>query len=127
MSWTTNPWARSLGADNVAPYRGANKVTAALEAASRAHTPEGAHQAALARLRAARADLPPGGTPCTRPGADPSDWVAEASDPRTARAEDACLDCPVFFPCGEAGRWEFGVWGGQHRTHEQAQKARQAA
>lgn len=127
MSWTTNPWARSLGADNVAPYRGANKVSKALEAASRAHTPEGAHQAALARLRAARANLAPGGTPCTRPGADPSDWTGDEKTDATRRAMDACLDCPVFFPCGEAGQYEYGVWGGTWRGVQETNKKRAAA
>lgn len=43
-------------------------------------------------------------------------FISEKADER-AEAADMCLDCPVFVPCGDAGRFEpFGIWAGVDRT-----------
>ncbi|GAB3603290.1 hypothetical protein GCM10027586_06250 [Kineococcus gypseus] len=53
-------------------------------------------------------------TPCQQ---EPELWFSDDRAER-ARAADACLDCPLFGPCGayaDAARERFGTWAGIDR------------
>lgn len=59
-------------------------------------------------------------------GADPDAWH-DPDHPDTDNARAACSVCPVREPCHDAGRLEYGIWGGEHRNRRATIKSRPAA